>query len=68
MSWEEQDTVDKTNLLDRNITWIMEVNNGSYGISQVKGFIEVRLAYINPNIYNSYKMYIKRENSFCFIS
>lgn len=44
LSWEDEDKVDKKNLLDRNITMVFmkNVTTSTYGISELKGTIEVR--------------------------
>ena len=44
LSWEEVDAVNKTNLLDRNITLTImkNVTANTYGITNIEGVIEVR--------------------------
>ena len=46
LSWEDKDSDDKKNLLDRNITFTISKNSsdGTYGVTKIDGFVEVRYA------------------------
>merc|ERR1719154_979249 len=45
LAWEDEDLVDKKNLLDRNITMVFKknVNTSMYGITEISGTVEVRV-------------------------
>ena len=45
--WEDLDTENKTNLLERNITLTItkDQKKGTYGVTHISGTIEVRLSF-----------------------